>query len=428
MSAEEVYIDPHDLYQTLSTSLWLGAGAPKLSNLLTGQVVGQFAIEAAQNNYTFTEDSLIAAFGTRPEDASILLALFGGGEGLAQISTIIAYQILPYVPHPTNTSAVLPLFIVFTILTTIVIGLRLWSRYKVAGGIKSFDWMALLGYLTMGFYGGYAAFYDKSWNALRDSYEAKFVLETLYPFAIMAIKLSLLNFFFCMTTWTIMRYSVLATALLVIGNTLAAFLTLMFQCANLDFWDHQFAMSCRINPQKFNIAMSAIYIATDVIIWILPMPLVFQLKLYPRERILAVFTFSLGAIACIASCFRLHAVTKYMIYTEQSSSSLIIDAWTIVELNLALICASAPAVRALAIHYAPKLLSSRASSPDGSSRRGERIPSRNTSVGSESKKSLDSSLKMGLETKVTADTGNFETVEIAYDHRHSRVNSREAMV
>src|SRR4051812_43392447 len=103
-------------------------------------------------------------------------------------------------------------------------------------------------------------------------------------------------FYFRMTTWRYLQWSVLGVGFVVIGNTIAAFLVWMFQCSHVDYWNHQFDLSCRINSEAFMIAMSAIYIATDIVIWILPMPLVFQLQLYPRERILALVTFSLGAM------------------------------------------------------------------------------------------------------------------------------------
>ncbi|EGX52407.1 hypothetical protein AOL_s00043g196 [Orbilia oligospora ATCC 24927] len=103
--------------------------------------------------------------------------------------------------------------------------------------------------------------------------------------------------------------------------------------------------------------MGAIYIFTDVLVWALPIPMVFQLKLYPRQRILALCTFGVGAFAVVASGFRLSSLIDNLTLNARGTSTLIIDAWTIIEMNVALLCACAPAIRALVIFLKPKVLS-----------------------------------------------------------------------
>jgi hypothetical protein len=359
----------HDLYQTLSTSLWLGASSPKVSGLSGIKVIEAYAQYAVAVNGSMTAEGLNELFGVAPENADALFKVFDGPQNLGYTTYAIATQLQPYLKHPKTPNAVIPLFIAFTIFTTFVMALRLWSRHKVAGGIQPFDWLALVGYFLTIAWGAtavhqdiattdYQAIYDRSWDSINDTSTTYLTLQMFYPWVIMTIKLSLLLFYYRMTNWNYIRWSVWITTAVVTLNTLAAFILWLVQCPHLRMWAYPFGGTCRIDTKAHQLAIAGIYIATDVIIWILPMPLVFQLKLYPRERILAIITFSLGAIACIASCFRLEALTKYTDYNTQSSTTLIIEAWTIVELNLALICSSAPAVRALAIHYAPKILSS----------------------------------------------------------------------
>ncbi|KAF3085521.1 hypothetical protein TWF102_010357 [Orbilia oligospora] len=85
------------------------------------------------------------------------------------------------------------------------------------------------------------------------------------------------------------------------------------------------------------------------------MPLVLQLKLYPREKVLALYTFSVGGVVFIASGFRLQAIRGSYTDDSKSDNAFLINAWTIVELNLALIFASIPSARALAIHYSSRI-------------------------------------------------------------------------
>ncbi|KAK6541909.1 hypothetical protein TWF694_007685 [Orbilia ellipsospora] len=363
----------HDIMQTLGTVLWLGPTSPKLSNLTGLQVIDAYAQYSFAVNGSLTPEGLNDLFGVTPENAAFLFTIFGGPQTLAYTTYAIAQQIQPYLEHPETPVVVVPLFIAFTIFTTFVMALRLWSRYKLAGGIQPFDWLAFAGYLMTVAWGALAvhhdhattnlvSYYDRTWDSISECLRTYTALAMLYPWVMMTIKFSLLLFYYRMTNWNYIRWSVYVTAAVVGLNTLVAFILWIVQCPHLSSWDHP-SETCRIDNVKQQVAIASIYIATDIIIWILPMPLVFQLQLYLRERILAIFTFSLGAIACIASCLRLRYLLKFGLYSTQSSTTLLIDAWTIVELNLALICASAPAVRALAIHYAPKIRSSLGSKP-----------------------------------------------------------------
>ncbi|KAF3208847.1 hypothetical protein TWF106_011333 [Orbilia oligospora] len=57
----------------------------------------------------------------------------------------------------------------------------------------------------------------------------------------------------------------------------------------------------------------------------------------------------------IASGFRLQAIRGSYTDDSKSDNAFLFNAWTIVELNLALIFASTPSVRALAIHYISRI-------------------------------------------------------------------------
>ncbi|KAK6511676.1 hypothetical protein TWF481_000584 [Arthrobotrys musiformis] len=358
----------HDLYQVLSSAIWIGGSSPKYKYETTGEVIKRYADYAWQVQGNMTATDISRLFGPPVSEAEWLISLFGGPEEFGATIVTIAYQISPRLPHPANPNVVVPLFISFTIVTTLIMALRLWSRYKVAGGIQPFDWLAVVGYVLTVAWGSIAvyhdhintqwqAFYDKSWYNLSAGFETYYALTVFYPWVMMVIKLSLLLFYYRMTNWNYIRWSVYATTVIVVGTSLSAFAVWLLQCPHVKYWDYPWEI-CRINSKKAQIAFASLWIFTDIVIWVLPMPLVFQLKLYPRERLLALITFSLGAIACVASCYRLAMLEQYSNYSSQSSTTLIIDAWTITELNLALICSSAPAVRALAIHYAPKILNS----------------------------------------------------------------------
>ncbi|KAF3942362.1 hypothetical protein ABW19_dt0210000 [Dactylella cylindrospora] len=276
---------------------------------------------------------------------------------------------LDIISHPHATKSIIPIFAVFTALSTIVMALRIWSRMSILGRIQSFDWVALISYLcivawcSIAVYekavsGTFASFCDRTFNQNKNS-EMGFQLGmALYPIAVFTIKLALLWFYHQISNWKPMRIAVYITGFVSFASAMCGLFMWLFQCNYPDIWNHGMDPTLRcgaINIMDLVLATGSVNIITDVVIWFIPLPLVWKLQLYPRERILAVVTFGLGFLACIASIVRLVMVRRYLLYTNNSTTD--INAWAMVELNLALICSSAPALRALIIKHAPKILS-----------------------------------------------------------------------
>ncbi|KAK6362382.1 hypothetical protein TWF730_006072 [Orbilia blumenaviensis] len=361
----ELPLQPEILKSISSACLWIGLGTLKYSHLRILSVIRKYAafIDAAGGNLTY--EDLTESFGIEPSNAVALAYQFDGLENMAGVLPIII-ELEEYLPHPRNDNIVLPLFVALTVMTTIAVALRMWSRYKVAGSIQSFDYLTGIAYAMTVAWGAvavyhsfsngpYSAFWDMSWDTLRRHYRINFTLNIFYPWVMLFIKMSLCVFYYKMTALWYIRWGIWATGAVTVGNTIAGFFTPIFSCRPILYWDHLLEGPCKADRRMATIIIGAIYILTDIAIWALPMPLIFQLKLYPRQRILALCTFGIGAIACVASGFRLDAVIKFYNYGSEGTSTLIIDAWTIIEMNIALLCACAPAVRALVIYYAPKM-------------------------------------------------------------------------
>ncbi|KAF3182954.1 hypothetical protein TWF106_005529 [Orbilia oligospora] len=281
--------------------------------------------------------------------------------------------------HPKSTGSIIPIFVVFTVLSTFVIGLRIWSRVSILGRVQSFDWLAIVAYViivawcALAVYekeasGIFASYCDKTYNQARYSQAAYFMGMTLYPIAILSIKFALLLFYHNLSTWKPLRFAVYITAFISFANAMVAMFMWLYQCNYPDIWNHGVdpTLTCAaFDPLTMVLGTGIINIITDVAIWFIPLPLVWRLQLYPRERNLAIVTFGLGAVAWIASIVRLVMIKQYLQYTNNSTTP--INAWAMVELNVALICSSAPALRALLVKHTPKFLSYSYPSGPGSS-------------------------------------------------------------
>ncbi|KAK0638523.1 hypothetical protein B0T16DRAFT_421309 [Cercophora newfieldiana] len=103
---------------------------------------------------------------------------------------------------------------------------------------------------------------------------------------------------------------------------------------------------------------AALNITTDLILIVVPAPLLWGLQIPKRQRIILMCLFGVGTFATVVSIVRLHAL--YVIDNspppQQSVQGVAIAIWSGIEINTGIICASIPALRALVVKIAPRLL------------------------------------------------------------------------
>ena len=141
------YIPDEDLLSMLRLSYWIGAGSPKYSNVPILSIIEKYSGLIMVQNYSLTPEDLTAHFGTPPSDVPLMLEKVGGVENLVYWLPIIdEFQYL--LPHPRNIGIVVPLFIAFLVTTTIAVTLRMLSRHRVGGGLRSFDWLTFAAHVS----------------------------------------------------------------------------------------------------------------------------------------------------------------------------------------------------------------------------------------------------------------------------------------
>ncbi|EKD15174.1 hypothetical protein MBM_06390 [Drepanopeziza brunnea f. sp. 'multigermtubi' MB_m1] len=102
---------------------------------------------------------------------------------------------------------------------------------------------------------------------------------------------------------------------------------------------------------------AAFHIMTDLIVLILPMPLLHSLKLPTKQKIGLMCVFALGGFVCIVSALRLQRL-----YVVSKSDDLPYDnaataIWSAVEVNTAIVCACMPSMKPVVSRLFPRLLS-----------------------------------------------------------------------
>ncbi|KAF3931418.1 hypothetical protein ABW19_dt0202113 [Dactylella cylindrospora] len=272
----------------------------------------------------------------------------------------------PYLPSERLDNKLLQIILPFWIVTTAVLGLRLFARWKLMGRIRGFDWVMVVAYMfllgmeiSMVVFERTVGMFERIWDQSYSMHSARqpFLLahDCLYYITACLIKTSLLLFYYSLTTLLVYRSMSLYTCFCCVTLAVSSCCVTVFACTPIAVWTDLFGGGCVIDKLLVNWSVGSINIFIDVLIWTMPLPLVYKLKLTRREKILACLTFSLGALACIACGFRLKAIDEGFYIVGGKTGKVEIYKWTIIELNLAVICASLPALRALAAAYWPKL-------------------------------------------------------------------------
>lgn len=146
--------------------------------------------------------------------------------------------------------------------------------------------------------------------------------------------------------------------------------------------DPKYPHSC-INDGAAVFSASIVNVFNDLLCTVAPMPLVWNLKLPIRQRLAVMSIFGLGAIVNVAGTVRTVYVYKSMLGTYDMTWW----GWPIllsgtIEINLGLICASAPALRPLLSAALPRLLDTTRHYYSSSSKRASKLWSPGPSKGS----------------------------------------------
>lgn len=200
----------------------------------------------------------------------------------------------------------------------------------------------------------------------------------------MATKTSILIFYLRMTRNTNKLFRIASYATLFVVNVAGLVLTLLniFQCRPLTklFHSQQDTPTC-IPLITLYLASSPVNIITDLIILVLPIPILTRMSLPRKQKNILVATFGLGIFVTVVDVVRVYYLQQAM--TDVLSSGKSVNTtdglgdeadfafyasyslmWSAVEVNIGIICACIPTLKPLVKRVMPKLIDhSRESSP-----------------------------------------------------------------
>ncbi|KAK4160342.1 hypothetical protein QBC43DRAFT_270684 [Cladorrhinum sp. PSN259] len=125
-------------------------------------------------------------------------------------------------------------------------------------------------------------------------------------------------------------------------------------------WDKQIDGTCVNIYVLFN-TNGVVAMVTDIIILVLPFPLVYRLTLPWAQKLALIPVFGLGAVICVASAMRVSTLVQNTTPNSDRTYDIVATMWTIIEMNLALVCLCLPSVRVLLVKGFPRYFRSAAS-------------------------------------------------------------------
>ncbi|KAH8880600.1 integral membrane protein, partial [Thozetella sp. PMI_491] len=247
--------------------------------------------------------------------------------------------------------------VVFTVLSAIIVGLRCFCRFFLIRNHGVDDYMMIgamvltIGYLIDIFVGRNNHMGFPATMLTLDNMTA--IIK-----ATLAIQVSYYTIIFCIKTsilFTYLRFALSRTfRLLCIGTIvvhtvffLICFVVTLAQCNPLPkMWDLTGTMEGHcINTTVFFYFTSSFNIVTDVWILLLPIKTLRSINRPNREKVALFIIFGVGTFATIASIVRLHTIYTYTEAVDPFQDSLLVNIWSMIEVNVAIICASVPALK-----------------------------------------------------------------------------------
>ncbi|KAF2221484.1 hypothetical protein BDZ85DRAFT_320665 [Elsinoe ampelina] len=133
--------------------------------------------------------------------------------------------------------------------------------------------------------------------------------------------------------------------------TLGAVVTWLAQCRPVSrAWNILEPGTC-INFYLFALLITTINLISDIIILILPMPIIWHLNTTLGKKISLMCAFGVGGFVCVVTAVRLHLTVQGGSAPKFASS--VVLAWTLAEVSTAVICANLPFIYSLCLHYLP---------------------------------------------------------------------------
>ncbi|KAI0176110.1 hypothetical protein GGR52DRAFT_346223 [Hypoxylon sp. FL1284] len=282
----------------------------------------------------------------------------------------------PELPHDDRAPVLIGAVCFVLSLTTLAVGLRIFTRSRVLKQLGVDDYLVLVAWMfclatgisqclnTRNGLGKHT--WDFKSDVQRQNYLKDFYVSiTLYQASLLFVKMSFLTQYYRAFSIKKMRTTILAAIVIISTWSLSQVMISIFTCDPVGgFWEETIDSRCIPNYPQWYISAAG-NIATDLVIFVIPLPALVHLHLPKAQRLVLIGIFSLGFFTCAISVIRI----KYLqLGGDFSFENVEGSAWSVAEICSGVTCACLPTLRPLVSRWIPSL-SNRLHKPTRGSRR-----------------------------------------------------------
>ncbi|KAE8393535.1 hypothetical protein BDV23DRAFT_180596 [Aspergillus alliaceus] len=258
--------------------------------------------------------------------------------------------------HTARNNAVV--IAVYT-LAAIAIILRVIARIRIQHAtVAADDWLIVAALISVTanlvctIIGGYYGLGKHVWVVPFDDaitvVRILFAYVLIYVVAIPIIKISIILFYRRIFG---MNWAMWICVFLTLGYFVSCYIAFLVCCQPLSYYWTQYrdpnGGKCIFNLYPFYIGNAAANVATDAVILIVPIPLVWKLQMRTTQKILVSSIFLLGSFACVASIVRIYFMTFLSKSLDITWIMGDIFIWSSVEPCIGIVCACLPTLQPL---------------------------------------------------------------------------------
>ncbi|KAK8069943.1 hypothetical protein PG994_006559 [Apiospora phragmitis] len=264
-------------------------------------------------------------------------------------------------------------FGVGNVLALLFLAQRFYTKLRILKSFQLDDGLAtqLVGVYI--FYAGIAGvhYWEISIGQFNQFMLLVWVAAIIYTLTGSFAKLSLLVVYIRLSPQKSFRYCVAATMAFITSYTIGLFFSFIFSCNPMSrSWNVLETEGSCINQAALYIATAVANIVSDVILFVLPIPLVIKLHMPRMQKIGLFFVFAIGSTTVVTSIIRTAILPGMLNSPDQSWAISFATMWIIIEANLLVICGNMTTLRRFFRHVAPKFVGYSSDGSKGPSGKG----------------------------------------------------------